>query len=121
MDVDQVREAELAAEAVRTAEGLGGEHRQVLDVLRLARAEQRLQQRVAQDAVVEELLEAVEGLVTAGVLEEAGHDPIESHALLDQEAVADAVLPRTVTIVSPPTRALVDEPDALEHPARPCR
>ena len=60
MDGDQVREPELAREAVGPAERLGGEHRQVLDVLRLALAEQRLQQRVAQDAVVEGLLEPVQ-------------------------------------------------------------
>jgi hypothetical protein len=41
----------------------------VVDVGGPTLAEQRLQQRVRQDAVVEDLLEAVKGLLTAGVLE----------------------------------------------------
>jgi len=52
VDVDEVREPELAREAVRSAERLGGEHREMLDVLRLPLPEQRLEKRVAQDAVV---------------------------------------------------------------------
>jgi len=71
VDVDEVLEAELAREAVRAAEGLGGEHREVLDVLRLPVTEQRLEERVAQDAVVEELLEAVQRGLASGVLVEA--------------------------------------------------
>ena len=45
----------------------------MLDVLRLAGTEERLQQRVAQHAVVEGLLEAMQGLLTAGMLEQRGH------------------------------------------------
>jgi hypothetical protein len=69
MHVDQVLKAELAREPVGTAERLGSEHRQVIDMLGLAVAEQWLQQRVSQDAVVEELLEAMESLLAASVLE----------------------------------------------------
>ena len=47
MDGDEVGEAELAGEPVGAAERLGGERREVVDVLRLPRAEQRLEQRVA--------------------------------------------------------------------------
>ena len=53
-------EAQLAGEAVGATEGLGGEGRQVVDVLRLPCAEQRLQQRIAQHAVVERLLQPVQ-------------------------------------------------------------
>ena len=45
----------------------------MIDVLRLAAAEERLQERVAQDAGVEVVLEAVERLLAAGVLEEGRH------------------------------------------------
>jgi hypothetical protein len=41
----------------------------VIDMLGLTVAEQWLQQRVSQDAVVEELLEAMESLLAASVLE----------------------------------------------------
>ena len=69
MDVDQVREPELAREAVRPTEGLGREHGQMLDELRLAVTEQRLEQRVPQHAVVKGLFEPVQSLFAAGVLE----------------------------------------------------
>jgi hypothetical protein len=69
MHVDQVLKPELAREPVGTAERLGGEHRQVIDMLELAVAEQRLEQRVSQHAVVEDLLEVVERLLAASVLE----------------------------------------------------
>ena len=49
MDVDQVAKAELAAEAVWTAERLGGEPRQVLDVFGVALAEQRLQHWIGEN------------------------------------------------------------------------
>jgi hypothetical protein len=61
--VDQVLKAELAAEAVRPAEGLSREHRQTIDVCRAAFAKERLQERVTQDAVVEGLLETVQPLL----------------------------------------------------------
>jgi hypothetical protein len=49
VDLDEVREAQLLAEPRRAAERLGGEHRQVLDVVRPTSAEQRLQERIGQD------------------------------------------------------------------------
>ena len=66
MDLDQVGETQLAGEPVRAAEGLGGEGGQVVDVLGPAGAEERLEQRVGQDAVVEDLLEAVQPLLATG-------------------------------------------------------
>jgi hypothetical protein len=69
VDRDEVVEAELAWEPIRASERLGREPNQVVDVGGPTLAEQRLQQRVRQDAVVEDLLEAVKGLLTAGVLE----------------------------------------------------
>ena len=73
VDGDQVREPQLAREPVGPAERLGGERGQVVDVLRPARPEQRLQQRVAQHAGVEDVLEPVERRLAAGVLEQRGH------------------------------------------------
>jgi hypothetical protein len=75
MNRDQMREAELVREAVRAAERLRGERGQVVDVLGLAGAEQRLQERIAQDARIEGVLEAVQRLLAAGVLEERGMPP----------------------------------------------
>jgi hypothetical protein len=45
----------------------------MIDVLRLAGAEQGLQQRIAQHAVVEGLLETVQSSLAAGELEQARH------------------------------------------------
>ncbi len=73
MDGDQVCESELAREAVGAAERLRGERGQVVDVARLTLPEQRLEERIGEDAVVEVLLEAVQGGLAAGVLEETGH------------------------------------------------
>ena len=53
--------------------GLGRERGQVIDVLRPPLPEQRLQQRVAQNAVVEDLLQAVQRFLTTGMLEERRH------------------------------------------------
>ena len=74
VDGDEVGEAEFAGEPVGAAEGLGGEGREVVDVLGLPGAEQRLQERVGEHAVVEGLLQAVQRLVPAGVLEQGRHD-----------------------------------------------
>ncbi len=74
VDGDEVGEAEFAGEPVGAAEGLGGEGREVVDVLGLPGTEQRLQERVGEHAVVEGLLEAVQRLVPAGVLEQGRHD-----------------------------------------------
>jgi hypothetical protein len=70
---DQVGKAELACERVRAAERLGGEHRQMVDMLRLPCPEQRLQQRVAQHAGVEHVLEAMDRLDPTSELEQRGH------------------------------------------------
>jgi hypothetical protein len=53
VDGDEVGEPEFASEPVGAAEGLGGEGREVVDVLGLPGAEQRLQERVGERAVVE--------------------------------------------------------------------
>jgi hypothetical protein len=76
--VDEVPEAELAGEAVGAAERLSGEPGQVVDVGGHPLAEQRPEHRVGERLVVEELLEAVQYLITAGVLVEAflRHAPI---------------------------------------------
>ena len=68
-------EAQLAGEAVRAAERLGRERREVVDVLGLPRAEQGLEQRVGQHAVVEGLLQPVQRLLPARVLEQTGPVP----------------------------------------------
>ena len=70
---DEVGEAEVGREAVGTAERLGRERRQVVYVLGPSVAEQRLQERVDEDAVVERLLEPVHCLLTACVLEQRRH------------------------------------------------
>jgi hypothetical protein len=44
-----------------------------VDVIWLSRAEQRLQQRVGEDAVIEDLLETVKRLLTACMFEQRGH------------------------------------------------
>jgi hypothetical protein len=58
--VDEMCEAEFAGEAVGPAEGLGGEGREVIDVFRLARPEERLEVGILEDAAVERVLEAVQ-------------------------------------------------------------
>ena len=56
MDSDQMLEAELPGEAVGAAEGFGREGREMIDVLRLAGTEERLQQGITEDTFVERLL-----------------------------------------------------------------
>lgn len=68
--VDDVLKTELAAEAIGAAERLGGEPGQVVDVGGNALGEQSLQHRIGESLVVEQLLEAVQSLVAAGVLKE---------------------------------------------------
>jgi hypothetical protein len=62
-------ETEFAAEAVGSTKGFGGERGEVIDVLRLACAEQRLKQRVGQDTRIEGVLETVNSLYPAPVFE----------------------------------------------------
>jgi hypothetical protein len=73
VDVDEMGEAELPAEAIGAAEGLGGEPRQVLDVMGLAGTEERLEQLVGEDLGVEEVFKTVQTFLASGVLVEGGH------------------------------------------------
>src|ERR1700722_10386692 len=75
MDVDQVREPEFLAKAVGGAERLGGAPGQVVDVLWLACAEQRLEEWISEHARVEDSLEAVQRLAAASVLVKRWHVP----------------------------------------------
>ncbi len=76
VDCDEVREAaKLPGETIRPAEGLGRECRQVIDVLWLACAEERLEERVGQDTAVEGVLETVQRLLATGVLVKRRHWP----------------------------------------------
>ena len=71
--IDDVPEAELAGEAVRTAEGLGREPGQMIHVGRDARREQRLQHRVGEGLGVEQLLQPMQPVIPVGVLVERLH------------------------------------------------
>jgi hypothetical protein len=62
VNVDQVGEAKLSGEAVRTAEGLDGEGSQVIDVLGLSLSKERLKQGISEDAAVEDVFEAMNRL-----------------------------------------------------------
>jgi len=55
MHVDEVAEAQRAGEAVETVEGLGCEGGEVVDVLGLSGAEERLEHGIGQHAVVHTL------------------------------------------------------------------
>jgi hypothetical protein len=70
---DEVGEVQLAAEAIRPAEGLAREGGQVVDMVRAASAEQRLQHRVGEHAAVEGVLETVEAGLAPGVIELCRH------------------------------------------------
>jgi len=56
---DQVGESDLSGEAVRAAERFSGKRGEVVHMCRPSSPEQRLQQRIAQHAVVEGLLQAM--------------------------------------------------------------
>jgi hypothetical protein len=71
--IDEVLKTEPLGEARRSSEGLCREPGQVLDVMRLSFAEQRLQDRIGQHLGVEDLLQAVQPLITAAMLVESGH------------------------------------------------
>jgi hypothetical protein len=73
MHLDQMLEAQLAGEAVGPTERFHREPGQVFDVMRLAVGKQAPQQRVVKDLGVEHLLEPVQSLLAAGVLEERRH------------------------------------------------
>ncbi|GAA1679086.1 hypothetical protein GCM10009733_089910 [Nonomuraea maheshkhaliensis] len=70
MGADEQREpAHFSGEGVGAAEGLRREGGQVIDVGGPARAEERLEQRVGQQAAVEDLDELVQLVLAARVLE----------------------------------------------------
>jgi len=71
--LDQVIEAQLASESVRPTERRRSEPGQVIDMLGPALGEQGLQQRIGEDLRVEQLLEAVQCLLSAGVIVETRH------------------------------------------------
>src|SRR5262249_17435941 len=73
VDVDDVLKAELAREAVGAAERLGGEPGQVVDMGRDALGKEHLHDRVRERLVVEDLLEAVQRLVSARVFVQTLH------------------------------------------------
>ena len=73
MHVDDVLEAEFAREPIWAAERLAGEPRQMIDVGRHALDEHRLEQRIGEHLVVEQLLEPMQTLITAGMLIETFH------------------------------------------------
>ena len=76
VDSDQMVEAKLAGEAVGATEGFGCEGRQMIDVLRLAGPEERLQQRILENTLVERLLEVVHRVLATCKLAERGHASI---------------------------------------------
>jgi hypothetical protein len=73
VNIDQVLEAEFAAEAIGPTERLGGEPGQVVDVMGLPGREQALQQGIGEHLVVEELLQSVQRLIAAGEFVEGSH------------------------------------------------
>jgi hypothetical protein len=73
--IDEMLEAQLPAETVRTSEGLGRECSEVVDVLRLATAEKGTEDRIGQDTSVEAVLQSVQALVATRVLVEGRHHP----------------------------------------------
>ena len=70
VNVDQVTKPELTAVAVRPPERLCGEPRQMGHMIGLTGAEQRLQQWVGEHAGEEVILEPVQALYAASVLEQ---------------------------------------------------
>ena len=70
---DEMVESELSREPIRPAEGLRSERGQVVDVLGFTSAEEGLKYGIGEDACVENILEAVQCFLTAGVLIKRGH------------------------------------------------
>ena len=98
--IDEMLETQLPAEAVRTAEGLGGEGREVVNVLRLAATEERTEDRIRQDTSIEGVLQSVQALLATRVLVEGGH-----HPRLPAPVVAPDQLVVPVRRLSPAPRA----------------
>ena len=63
MDIDQVCEAEFACEVIGTTKRLSREGGQAIDVFGLAGSEERLQERVLEDAAAERVFETVQRLL----------------------------------------------------------
>src|SRR5258708_3829964 len=68
-----VKSAEFAGKAIGSAEGFGGKGSQMVDVVRLSCAEERLEQRILEHASIEGLLQSVQRIKTTGVFEEGWH------------------------------------------------
>jgi hypothetical protein len=75
VDVDQVLEPELPAEAVGATERLGGEGREMVHVLGLAGTEKRLEHVVCKHEGIEVIFQAVQAILTARELVHRGHQP----------------------------------------------
>jgi hypothetical protein len=76
VDIDEMSEAELAGEPVRATEGFGGEGGEVINVFRLPGPEERLEQRIFEDAAVEGVLEAMQRFLPACEFVEGRHTSI---------------------------------------------
>jgi hypothetical protein len=59
--VDQVIESQLSGEAIRPAEGLSGERSEMIDMFGSASTEKRLQNRISQEAGIEDVFQSVQG------------------------------------------------------------
>jgi hypothetical protein len=79
--VDEMCKAELSGEAVGPAEGLGGEGCEVIDVFRLARPEEGLEEGILEHAAVERVLEAVQRRLAPNEFVERRHGSIVGSAL----------------------------------------
>ena len=73
MDVDEMLEAQLAAEPVGPTKRFSGKGGQMVDVLGLADSEEWLQQIVREDQGIEVILESVECLFASDELVERRH------------------------------------------------
>jgi hypothetical protein len=74
VDSDQMFEAtQLARESIRSAERLGCERSEMVDVVRLSFSEQRLEERVGKHRAIEDFLEVVERGLATGELEQRRH------------------------------------------------
>jgi hypothetical protein len=73
MHIYQVREPDLAAEAVGPTERFDSESGQIVDVLWLATSEEWLQQRILQEAAVEGVLKSMQRLLSTGEFIERWH------------------------------------------------
>jgi hypothetical protein len=68
-----VKSAEFAGKTIGSAEGFGGKGGQMVDVVRLSCAEERLEQRILEHAGIESLLQSVQRIETTGVFEKGWH------------------------------------------------